>query len=119
MFGLGGRYVEIFKDVKFVLPPVSREEVLEALGHLKVGALLAGVRGEPAGDREFLVEAILRVCQLTTDFPEIAEMDVNPLFVAARGRGGLAVDVRIRVAAPEPPGNVALSRSTGPPIRPR
>jgi acetyltransferase len=100
MFGLGGRYVEIFKDVKFVLPPVSREEVLESLEKLKAGALLAGVRGEPAGDREFLVEAILRVSQLVTEFPEISEMDVNPLFVSPRGRGGLAVDVRIRVAAP-------------------
>lgn len=101
MFGLGGRYVEVFKDVKFVLPPVTREEVLESLAKLKAGTLLSGVRGEPAGDREFLVEAILRVCQLVTDFPEIAEMDVNPLFVSSRGRGGLAVDVRIRVAAPE------------------
>jgi len=101
MFGLGGRYVEVFKDVKFVLPPVTREEVLEALAKLKAGTLLSGVRGEPAGDREFLVEAILRVCRLVTDFPEIAEMDVNPLFVSSRGRGGLAVDVRIRVAAPE------------------
>ncbi|HET9792890.1 MAG TPA: acetate--CoA ligase family protein [Thermoanaerobaculia bacterium] len=102
MFGLGGRYVEIFKDVKFVLPPVSREEVLEALDKLKAGALLSGVRGEPAGDREFLVEAILRVCQLVTDFPEISEMDVNPLFVSPKGRGGLAVDVRIRVSGREP-----------------
>jgi len=105
MFGLGGRYVEIFKDVKFVLPPVSREEVLESLDRLKAGALLAGVRGEPAGDREFLVETILRVGQLVTDFPEIAEMDVNPLFVARRGRGGLAVDVRIRVSGRESAAN--------------
>jgi len=102
MFGLGGRYVEIFKDVKFVLPPVSREEVFEALEKLKAGALLSGVRGEAPGDREFLVEAILRVSQLVTDFPEISEMDVNPLFVSRRGRGGLAVDVRIRIAGPEP-----------------
>jgi acetyltransferase len=101
MFGLGGRYVEIFKDVKFLLPPVSREDVGEALEKLKVGALLSGVRGEPAGDRAFLVESILRVSQLVTDFPEIAEMDVNPLFVSPRGRGGLAVDVRIRVAGAE------------------
>jgi acetyl coenzyme A synthetase (ADP forming)-like protein len=98
MFGLGGRYVEIFKDVKFVLPPVTREEVLEALSKLKAGALLSGVRGERPGDREFLVEMVLRICQLTADFPEIAEMDVNPLFVAARGRGGVAVDVRVRVS---------------------
>jgi acetyltransferase len=104
MFGLGGRYVEVFKDVKFVLPPVSREEVLEALAKLKVSTLLSGVRGEPAGDVEFLVDAILRVCQLAFDFPEIAEMDVNPLFVSSRGRGGLAVDARIRVAGAETAG---------------
>jgi len=102
MFGLGGRYVEVFKDVKFVLPPVSREEVGEALGRLKIGVLLSGVRGEKPGDRGFLVDAILRVCQLVTDFPEIAEMDVNPLFIAPRGRGGVAVDVRIRVSGPAP-----------------
>jgi len=101
MFGLGGRYVEIFKDVKFVLPPVSREEVLEALSKLKAGALLSGVRGERPGDREFLVQTVLRICQLTADFPEIAEMDVNPLFVADRGRGGVAVDVRVRVSGRE------------------
>ncbi len=107
MFGLGGRYVEIFKDVKFLLPPVSREDVGEALEKLKVGALLSGVRGEPAGDRAFLVESILRVSQLVTDFPEIAEMDVNPLFVSPRGRGGIAVDVRIGVAGAEPESNVS------------
>jgi acetyl coenzyme A synthetase (ADP forming)-like protein len=98
MFGLGGRYVEIFKDVKFVLPPVTREEVLDALSKLKAGVLLSGVRGERPGDREFLVEMVLRICQLTADFPNIAEMDVNPLFVAARGRRGVAVDVRVRVS---------------------
>ncbi len=102
MFGLGGRYVEVFKDVKFVLPPVSREEVGEALDKLKIGLLLSGVRGERPGDRAFLVDAILRVCQLVGDFPDIAEMDINPLFVADRGRGGIAVDVRIRVSGPEP-----------------
>jgi acetyl coenzyme A synthetase (ADP forming)-like protein len=100
MFGLGGRYVEVFKDVKFLLPPVSREEVLEALSQLKAGTLLGGVRGERPGDRAFLVETILRICQLALEFPEIAEMDINPLFVADRGRGGLAVDARIRVAGP-------------------
>jgi acetyltransferase len=98
MFGLGGRYVEVFKDVKFLLPPVSREEVLEALSQLKAGKLLEGVRGEPAGDTRFLVETVLRVCRLALEFPEIAEMDINPLFVSDRGRGGVAVDVRIRVA---------------------
>jgi acetyl coenzyme A synthetase (ADP forming)-like protein len=98
MFGLGGRYVEVFKDVKFVLPPVSREDVLEAISHLKAGTLLSGVRGERPGDVAFLVETILRVGALTQEFPEIAEMDVNPLFVSDRGRRGLAVDCRIRVA---------------------
>ncbi len=100
MFGLGGRYVEVFKDVKFLLPPVTREDVLEALSQLKAGKLLAGVRGERPGDTAFLVETVLRVCRLAFEFPEIAEMDINPLFVGDRGRGGLAVDARIRVAGP-------------------
>jgi len=98
MFGMGGKYVEVFQDVKFVLPPVSREDVREAIGKLKAGTLLNGVRGEKRGDIEFLVETVLRVCAIASEFPGIAEMDINPLFVADRGRGGLAVDVRIRVA---------------------
>ncbi|MGH9443466.1 MAG: acetate--CoA ligase family protein [Thermoanaerobaculia bacterium] len=98
MFGLGGRYVEVFKDVKFLLPPVSREDVFEALSQLKAGTLLSGVRGDRPGDTAFLVETILRVYRLAVDFPEIAEMDINPLFVAPRGGRGLAVDARIRVA---------------------
>jgi acetyl coenzyme A synthetase (ADP forming)-like protein len=98
MFGLGGKYVEIFKDVKFVLPPASREEVLEAFGKLKSSRLLAGVRGEKPGDEDFFIEMILRVCRLAEEFPEIAEMDINPLFVGEEGKRGFAADVRIRVA---------------------
>lgn len=95
MIGLGGIYVEVLGDVSFRLAPVSEEEALEMLRELKSYGLLKGARGERAADIDAVVESILRISQLVTDFPEIAEMDINPLRVLEEGKGCLAADARI------------------------
>jgi len=85
MFGLGGIYVEIFKDVKFAFAPLTRPDALSMINGLHCSKLLEGVRGEKAVDKEKIVEAIGRLSQLVTDFPEIVELDINPLLVNAEG----------------------------------
>ena len=94
MFGLGGIYVEVLKDVTFRIAPVSPREAQEMLNEIRSYHLLRGVRGEPPSDLDAIVDTILRVSQLVTDFPEIVEMDINPLTVYEAGKGALAVDMR-------------------------
>jgi acyl-CoA synthetase (NDP forming) len=94
MFGLGGIYVEVLKDVTFRIAPVSRPEATEMINEIRSYHLLRGVRGEKPSDLEAIVDAILRVSQLVTDFPEIVEMDINPLMVLEAGSGAVAVDSR-------------------------
>lgn len=95
VFGLGGKYVEVFGDVRFRLAPLTPEEARETVEAIRGAKLLAGVRGERPSDRAFLAEMLERVAQLAFDYPEILEMDVNPLL--ALERGGVAVDARVRV----------------------
>jgi len=94
MFGLGGIYVEVLKDVTFRIAPLSRQEATEMIDEIRSYHLLRGVRGEKPSDLEAIVDAILRVSQLVTDFPEIVEMDINPLTVHEAGKGAIAVDSR-------------------------
>lgn len=94
MFGLGGIYVEVLKDVTFRIAPVSRQEATEMIDEIRSYHLLRGVRGEKPSDLDAIVDAILRVSQLVTDFPEIVEMDINPLMVHEAGKGAVAVDMR-------------------------
>jgi acetyltransferase len=93
MFGLGGIYVEILKDVTFKISPVTEVEAGEMISSLKAGALLTGVRGEAGIDRPAVIEMIQRLSQLVTDFPQIQEMDLNP--VMAFSDRIIAVDARI------------------------
>ncbi len=99
MFGLGGIYVEVLKDVSFRIAPFSRQEAHEMIGEIRSFNILRGVRGEPVSDMETLVEALLRVSQLVTDFPEIVELDINPLMVFEEGRGATAIDMRLVLAS--------------------
>ncbi len=94
-FGLGGIYVEALKDASFRIAPFSRDEAAQMLTEIRAKALLDGVRGEPPVDKETLIEALLRIGQLVLDFPEIAELDINPLIVYEEGRGGVALDMRL------------------------
>jgi 4-hydroxybutyryl-CoA synthetase (ADP-forming) len=95
MFGLGGIYVEILKDVNFRLAPISESEAREMIESIKTISLLKGVRGEKSSDLSSVVDCLLRLSQLIVDFPEIEEFDINPLLVLEEGRGSRVVDVRI------------------------
>ncbi|NMJ87287.1 MAG: CoA-binding protein [Thaumarchaeota archaeon] len=95
MFGMGGIYVEVLKDVIFRLAPINEHEAKDMLESIKTSKLLKGVRGEKSSDVNALVDCLLRLSQLVTDFPEISEFDMNPLLVLEDGNGCKAVDVRI------------------------
>jgi acetyltransferase len=98
MFGLGGVYVEALRDVSFRVSPIHRGEALEMLHEIRSYPLLVGVRGERGADIEAIVDCLLRVSQMACDFPNMVEMDVNPLLVGAAGEGATAVDARITLA---------------------
>ena len=95
MFGLGGIYVEVLKDVVFKIAPVTRLEAREMLDSIKTRALLDGIRGGKGVDREKVVSLIQRVSLLLSGLPEIKEMDLNP--VIAFENAVFAVDGRIRI----------------------
>jgi acetyl coenzyme A synthetase (ADP forming)-like protein len=94
-FGLGGVLVEVLKDVTFRLAPATKEDASSMLDSIQAAEMLKGVRGGEAVDREAVTDIIVRVSQLVSDFPEIAEMDLNPVF--ASKSGAIAADVRIVV----------------------
>ena len=97
MFGLGGVYVEIVKDVRFAIAPLDEREAREMIKGIKTYPLLAGIRGAKPSDIDSLVDVILRVSKLVCDFPEIEEFEVNPLMVFEKGKGILAVDMRLKL----------------------
>ncbi|MFC2016550.1 acetate--CoA ligase family protein, partial [Chloroflexota bacterium] len=95
MFGLGGVYVEVLKDVNFALTPLSKKEIRELVSGIKSFPLLSGVRGEKEKDLEALYEVIATVGTLGEKFPEIVEMEINPLMVMDKDEGVWAVDERL------------------------
>jgi len=95
MFGLGGIYVEVLKDVSFAICPVSDVRAKELIREIKGWPILAGVRGQAGIDEAGLVDVIQRLSQLALDHPEIAELEINPLL--AFPDGVCAVDMRVRV----------------------
>lgn len=95
MFGLGGTYVEVLKDVSFALCPVSDVRARELIREIKGWPILAGVRGQAGIDEKALVELIQRISQLALDNPQIAELEINPVHCFPDGI--LAVDMRARV----------------------
>jgi len=99
MAGLGGTLVEVLHDAAFRLAPLSAGDALEMISETAAGQILQGVRGAAPGDRDAVVDAILRIGQMASDFPCIAELDVNPLIVGEAGAGAWAVDVRIALNA--------------------
>ncbi|HYQ99180.1 MAG TPA: acetate--CoA ligase family protein, partial [Casimicrobiaceae bacterium] len=99
-FGLGGVLVEVMKDVTFRLAPASKSDALSMLDSIAAAEILKGVRGAKGVNRTALADMIRGVSQLVADFPEIAEMDLNPVF--ATDKGAIAADVRI-VLDPNPP----------------
>jgi acetyltransferase len=98
-FGLGGIYVEALKDVAFRVAPFSRKEADEMIHEIRSYPLLEGVRGEAPADHDAMIDALMRISQLVTDFPEIVELDINPLTVFEEDRGALAIDMRLVLAS--------------------
>jgi acetyl coenzyme A synthetase (ADP forming)-like protein len=98
MFGLGGIYVEVFKDVIFRIAPIRELSARHMIEGIKGIKLLRGFRGEPPSDIDAVAQALARLSQLVTDFPEIEEMDINPLIVLPAGSGARVVDARILIS---------------------
>jgi acetyl coenzyme A synthetase (ADP forming)-like protein len=103
-FGLGGVLVEVLKDITFRLAPATKQDALSMLDGIQAHEMLKGVRGSDPANRDAIADIIVNVSQLITDFPEISEMDLNPVF--ATKSNAIAADVRIVVdfapAAPRP-----------------
>jgi acetyl-CoA synthetase (ADP-forming) len=98
--GLGGVLVELLRDVAFHLTPLTDVDARDMLARLRAGRLLDGYRGRPPGDREALVDVMLRVAALVEVVPELHELDLNPVKVLTPGNGALVVDARMRIGPP-------------------
>ncbi len=94
MFGTGGIWVEVLKDVAFAVPPLTGERARALVERTRASALLRGVRGRPPADVDALVDALVRLSWLAVDWPGLQELDINPLFVL--DKGVVAVDARAR-----------------------
>jgi acetyltransferase len=95
MFGLGGIFVEVFKDVAFRLAPILRNETHRMIREIKGYKLLMGFRGRPKADIEAIEKAIVSLSDMAANHPEIKEMDINPLMVHGEGEGATVADCRI------------------------
>jgi acetyltransferase len=98
MFGSGGAEVEGLKDIEFALAPVTMKEAARLMDSTWAGKKLYGYRNLPPADRNTVLESICRISLLAADFPEILEMEINPLRVMEEGKGAFALDVRLVAA---------------------
>jgi acyl-CoA synthetase (NDP forming) len=97
MFGLGGVYVEILKDVSFRLAPIRELAAYNMIEQIKGYRMLEGFRGESPSDVPAIADCLMRLSQLVSDFPEIEELDINPLLVYQEGMGARVIDARILI----------------------
>jgi acetyltransferase len=97
MFGSGGIYVEVIRDVVFRLHPVGPRRAEEMIRQVRAFPLLAGTRGEPPVDLGLLRDVVVRLSALVTDHPQITEIEINPFLVAPAGKPSGAADVRVRL----------------------
>jgi acetyltransferase len=102
MFGLGGKYVEVLRDVRFAVTPITPSEAYDVIRGIRGFKILEGVRGDEPVDLEILAETLLRLAQLVTRHPRIVEVDINPFLATPDRAHAKALDVRIRVEAGEP-----------------
>jgi acetate---CoA ligase (ADP-forming) len=98
LVGLGGIFTELFEEVAVRVAPITRAEAYEMIGSLRGSQILQGARGHKRADVEAVVDTLLRLSQLLCDFPEIQEIDINPLKVFHEGEGCRALDARIITA---------------------
>jgi acyl-CoA synthetase (NDP forming) len=97
LIGLGGIFVEVFEEVSLRVAPITRKEAFEMIDELRGAPILKGARGHKPSDIGAVSEAILRLSQLLIDFPEIRELDINPLRVFQENNGCRALDARIMI----------------------
>jgi len=95
MLGAGGVYVEAMKDVSFRIAPLGADDALEMMDEVRGFRVLRGLRGERPSDINAVRDAVLRLSQLATDFPDVVEMDINPFIVLGEGEGAIAADARL------------------------
>jgi len=98
MFGLGGIFVEVMKDVTFYLAPITAEEAMQMLMNTRSYALLKGARGQAGVDIAAIASGLQRISQLVTDFPQIAELDINPFIVGPAGTEPFVADARMTLS---------------------
>ncbi len=99
MFGLGGIYVEVLKDVAFRALPLDRREILRMLKDVRSYALLLGVRGEDQRDIDSIIDTIIKLGEVILNCEDISDIEINPLTVYEQGQGAMAVDVRILLSS--------------------
>ncbi|MDW7739419.1 MAG: acetate--CoA ligase family protein [Bacillota bacterium] len=97
-FGMGGIFIEVFKDTANMICPAEPDNIRKKLKNLKSFQVLQGTRGKAAGDIESFIDLVVRVSMLLADFPGIRELDINPVRVFSEGKGSLALDARVRIA---------------------
>ncbi|HET9845600.1 MAG TPA: acetate--CoA ligase family protein, partial [Nitrospira sp.] len=102
-FGLGGIHVEILGDVQFRITPLTEDDAVQMIRGIKGYPLLTGYRGHRQADVKAIEDVLLRISRLVEEIPEIAELDLNPIFCLAPGQGCRIVDARIRVEKPVHP----------------
>jgi len=95
MFGLGGVFAEVLDDVTFRIAPITANDAQEMMDEIQGAALLRGQRGEPSADIEALSRILVAISRLVEDYPQISELDLNPVIV--RSSGAVAVDAAIRM----------------------
>ncbi|MBN2297078.1 MAG: acetate--CoA ligase family protein [Deltaproteobacteria bacterium] len=96
-FGMGGIYIEVFRDVANMLCPAGKQDIRARLERLKSHAVLRGQRGRPGGDIDAFVDLVARVSYALSHFPQIKELDINPVRVFTEGEGVMALDARMRI----------------------
>ncbi len=101
MFGLGGVFIEVMKDVTFRIAPLTDVDAAEMIKSVKAYKLLEGARGTTPAQMDQIQETLLRLSQLVTDFPFVDELDINPLLISEKTGEGIAVDGRIKVRLEE------------------
>jgi len=95
MFGLGGTFVDVLKDVSCYLAPITAEEAMQMLLETRSYALLKGARGQADVDLSAITGGLQRISQLATDFPQIKELNINPFIVGTGGTTAMVVDARM------------------------
>jgi acetyltransferase len=95
--GLGGIFVEVYKDVAVRVTPINEEAARQMIGELRGAVILKGFRGQQPYDEEYLVATLVNISRLLVEHPEINVLDINPLILMGKGNGGIVVDVKLQV----------------------